>query len=83
MNGELAFAEYTREAPGRPYRPLALTVAMLDSSGTHIAEKVSFVSSKLLARLGFPETLESSSPRIPRRKAFMLAFLLLATVLPS
>jgi RNA polymerase sigma-70 factor, ECF subfamily len=58
MNGELAFAEYTREAPGRPYRPLALTVAMLDSSGTHIAEKVSFVGSELLVRLGFPEALE-------------------------
>ena len=58
MNGELAFAEYCREAPGRPYRALALTVATLDSFGTHIAEKVSFVSSELLVRLGFPGELE-------------------------
>jgi RNA polymerase sigma-70 factor, ECF subfamily len=58
LNGELAFAEYVRQPPGDLYRPLALTIAMLDSSGTHIVEKVSFVSPELIIRLGFPETLE-------------------------
>ena len=59
MNGELAFAEYCREQPDGPYRALALTVAVLDLSGTHIAEKVSFVSADLVVRLGFPRTLDS------------------------
>lgn len=58
LNAELAFAEYCREKPDAPYRALALTVATLDPSGTHIAEKVSFVSPELMARLGFPREVE-------------------------
>lgn len=59
LNGELAFVEYCRERPDRPYHALALTVAVLDSSGTHIAEKVSFVDADLVVRLGFPRTMDS------------------------
>lgn len=59
LNGELAFAEYCRERAGGPYRALALTVATLDATGEHIAEKVSFVSPELVVKLGFPETLDA------------------------
>ena len=57
LNGELAFAEYCRERADRPYSALALTIATLDSSGTYIREKVSFVSAGLVVRLGFPSKL--------------------------
>lgn len=59
LNGELAFAEYCRKAPDRPYEALALTVAVLDASGTHIAEKVSFVNQDLVVRLGFLRRMDS------------------------
>ncbi|MGE5716166.1 MAG: RNA polymerase subunit sigma-70 [Acidobacteriota bacterium] len=58
LNGELAFAEYCRALPRGPFKALALTVAMLDSSGACIVEKVSFVNAELLVRLGFPPALE-------------------------
>jgi RNA polymerase sigma-70 factor (ECF subfamily) len=58
LNGELAFAEYARERPDRPYTPLAFTVVSLNADGTHVAEKVSFVQPDLLVRSGFPPTLE-------------------------
>jgi RNA polymerase sigma-70 factor, ECF subfamily len=58
LNGELAFAEYARERPDRPYTPLAFTVVTLNADGTRVAEKVSFVQPDLLVRSGFPPTLE-------------------------
>jgi RNA polymerase sigma-70 factor (ECF subfamily) len=58
LNGELAFAEYAREEPDRPYTPLAFTIVILNADGTRVAEKVSFVQPDLLVRMGFPPTLE-------------------------
>jgi hypothetical protein len=58
LNGELAFAEYSREGPGHPYTPLAFTVVTLNPDGTRVAAKVSFVQPELLVRSGFPATLE-------------------------
>jgi RNA polymerase sigma-70 factor, ECF subfamily len=58
LNGDLAFAEYCRERPGEPYRALALTVAILDANGSAMVEKVSFVDTGLMVRMGFPEALE-------------------------
>jgi RNA polymerase sigma-70 factor (ECF subfamily) len=58
LNGQLAFAEYCRENPRGPYRALALTVATLDSDGTHIAEKASFVRADLFPSMGLPRALE-------------------------
>jgi RNA polymerase sigma-70 factor (ECF subfamily) len=58
LNGELAFAEYGRERPDQPYRPLAFTVVILNADGTRVSEKVSFVQPDLLVRSGFPPSLE-------------------------
>lgn len=57
LNGDLAFAEYVRSVPDGPYRALALTVVTLSSDGSHIMEKVSFVRTDLLTRLGLPASL--------------------------
>jgi RNA polymerase sigma-70 factor (ECF subfamily) len=57
LNGELAFAEYSRERPDRPYTPLAFTIVTLNPDGTRVAEKVSFVQPDLLVRSGFPPSL--------------------------
>ena len=57
LNGQLGFAEYIQEEPGGSYRALAFTLVTLDPSGTHIAQKVSFVSPDLFDRLDFPPTL--------------------------
>jgi RNA polymerase sigma-70 factor (ECF subfamily) len=58
LNGELAFAEYARDRPDRPYTPLAFTIVILSADGTRVSEKVSFVQPDLLVRAGFPPTLE-------------------------
>jgi len=58
LNGQLAFAEYCRERPDRPYTPLAFTVVTLSTDGTRVAEKVSFVQPDLLVRAGFPPVLD-------------------------
>jgi RNA polymerase sigma-70 factor, ECF subfamily len=57
LNGQLGFAEYIQEDPGGSYRALAFTLVTLDSSGTRIAQKVSFVRPDLFGRLGFPPSL--------------------------
>jgi RNA polymerase sigma-70 factor (ECF subfamily) len=58
LNGDLAFAEYCRDAPKGPYMALALTVVTLNPDGTHISEKVSFVRPDLFTRMGFPDALD-------------------------
>jgi RNA polymerase sigma-70 factor (ECF subfamily) len=57
LNGELGFAEYCREEPTGTFNALALTVVSLDSGGTHITDKVSFVRSDLFTGMGFPPVL--------------------------
>ena len=57
LNGELGFVEYCRETHDQPFQALALTIALLDRTGTYITEKVSFVSADLVAAMGFPRTL--------------------------
>jgi RNA polymerase sigma-70 factor (ECF subfamily) len=58
LNGELAFAEYARERPDRPYTPLALMIVILNADGRCVSQKVSFVQPDLLVRAGFPPTLD-------------------------
>ena len=63
LNGELAFAEYCREAREGPYRALAFTIAFLDESGTRLREKVSFVTPDLFRAFGFPLSLPAERAR--------------------
>jgi RNA polymerase sigma-70 factor (ECF subfamily) len=58
LNGQLGFAEYSREGGLGPYHPLALTVVTLDPTGTRISAKVSFVRGDLFSPMGFPAILD-------------------------
>jgi RNA polymerase sigma-70 factor (ECF subfamily) len=57
LNGQLAFAEYTRQEPVGPYKPFCLSVVTLTPDGTLISEVTSFLRPELFAEWGYPLTL--------------------------
>ncbi len=61
LNGELGFAEYCRETITGPFTALALTIALLDQTGTQIAGKVSFVDGSLFPLMGLAASLNDTS----------------------
>jgi RNA polymerase sigma-70 factor, ECF subfamily len=58
FNGQLAFAEYTRQEPDVPYRAFCLTVMTLTPDGSQISELTSFLRPDLFAKWGFPLTIK-------------------------
>jgi RNA polymerase sigma-70 factor, ECF subfamily len=58
FNGQLAFAEYTRQEPDVPYGAFCLTVVRLTPDGSQISELTSFLRPDLFVKFGFPATVD-------------------------
>jgi RNA polymerase sigma-70 factor (ECF subfamily) len=58
FNGQLAFAEYTRQRPEVPYRAFCLTVVTLAPGASQISELTSFLRQDLFAKFGLPASLD-------------------------
>ena len=58
FNGQLAFAEYTRQRPGVPYKAFCLTVVTLTPGAARISELTSFLRQDLFAKFGLPATID-------------------------
>ena len=57
LNGQQAFAEYTRQESGVPYNAFCLTVMTATADGSKIAELTSFIQPELFEAFGLPMTL--------------------------